>query len=68
MEVSDAGEWAFGARPLMTLTQEPNSRSNLDFVSDTLADGRRFLGLIVIDDFMGMPGVRCLALGSAGRS
>ncbi|CDX24926.1 conserved hypothetical protein [Mesorhizobium plurifarium] len=35
----------------MTIPQGPNRRWSLDFVSDTLADGRRFRILCVIDDF-----------------
>ena len=42
----------------MTLPQGPNGRWSLDFVSDTLADGRRFRVLVVVDDFTG----ECLAL------
>jgi putative transposase len=35
----------------MTIPQGPNRRWSLDFVSDTLIDGRRFRILCVIDDF-----------------
>jgi len=35
----------------MTLPQGPNQRWSLDFVSDTLTDGRRFRILAVVDDF-----------------
>ncbi len=35
----------------MTLPQGPNQRWSLDFVSDMLADGRRFRVLVVVDDF-----------------
>ncbi len=35
----------------MVIPQDPNHRWSLDFVSDTLADGRRFRILCVIDDF-----------------
>jgi putative transposase len=35
----------------MTIPQGPNQRWSLDFVSDALADGRRFRILCVIDDF-----------------
>ena len=35
----------------MTLPQGPNQRWSLDFVSDTLTDGRRFRILVVVDDF-----------------
>ena len=42
----------------MTLPQSPNQRWSLDFVSDMLADGRRFRILVVVDDFTR----ECLAL------
>jgi putative transposase len=42
----------------MALPQGPNQRWSLDFVSDTLADGRRFRVLVVVDDFTR----ECLAL------
>ncbi len=42
---------ALGTRAPMTLPQGPNQRWSLDFVSDTLTDGRRFRILIVLDDF-----------------
>lgn len=35
----------------MTIPQDPNQRWSLDFVSDTLFDGRRFRIVCVIDDF-----------------
>ncbi len=35
----------------MTLPQGPDQRWSLDFVSDVLADGRRFRVLVVVDDF-----------------
>ena len=35
----------------MAIPQEPNQRWSLDFVSDSLTDGRRFRLLCVIDDF-----------------
>ena len=35
----------------MTLPQGANQRWSLDFVSEVLADGRRFLVLVVVDDF-----------------
>ena len=47
-----------GTRAPMTLPQGPNQRWSLDFVSDTLADGRRFRVLVVVDDFTR----ECLAL------
>lgn len=42
---------ALGARAPMAIPQEPNQRWSLDFVSDSLIDGRRFRILCVIDDF-----------------
>jgi len=42
---------AMGTRTPMTLPQGPNQRWSLDFVSDTLTDGRRFRILVVVDDF-----------------
>ena len=42
----------------MTLPQDRNQRWSLDFVSDALADGRRFRVLAVVDDFTR----ECLAL------
>ena len=42
---------ALGARAPMAIPQDPNQRWSLDFVSDTLVDGRRFRILCVIDDF-----------------
>jgi transposase InsO family protein len=44
----------------MTLPQGPNQRWSLDFVSDMLADGRRFRILVVVDDFTR----ECLGLSS----
>src|SRR5215213_6128139 len=49
---------ALGTRAPMTLPQGPNQRWSLDFVSDTLSDGRRFRILAVVDDFTR----ECLAL------
>lgn len=42
---------ALGTRAPMAIPQEPNQRWSLDFVSDSLVDGRRFRILCVIDDF-----------------
>jgi putative transposase len=42
---------ALGTRAPMSLPQGPNQRWSLDFVSDTLTDGRRFRILAVVDDF-----------------
>ena len=41
---------ALGTRAPMATPQEPNQRWSLDFVSDALADGRRFRVLNVVDD------------------
>jgi putative transposase len=42
---------ALATRAPMALPQEPNQRWSLDFVSDSLACGRRFRMLNVIDDY-----------------
>ena len=42
---------ALGPRAPMAIPQGPNQRWSLDFVSDTLVDGRRFRVLVVVDDF-----------------
>jgi putative transposase len=42
---------ALGTRAPMAIPQDRNQRWSLDFVSDTLVDGRRFRILCVIDDF-----------------
>ena len=42
---------ALGTRAPMELPHAINQRWSLDFVSDTLADGRRFRILCVVDDF-----------------
>ena len=49
---------ALGTRAPMALPQGPDQRWSLDFVSDVLADGRRFRVLVVVDDFTR----ECLAL------
>ncbi len=49
---------ALGTRAPMVLPQAANQRWSLDFVSDTLTDGRRFRVLCVVDDFTR----ECLAL------
>ncbi|AMB44822.1 transposase [Methylobacterium sp. AMS5] len=41
---------ALGTRAPAAAPQEPNQRWSLDFVSDTLDDGRRFRILVVVDD------------------
>jgi len=42
---------ATGTRAPMALSDRPNQRWSLDFVSDALAWGRRFCILAVVDDF-----------------
>lgn len=42
---------ALGTRAPMAIPQGRNQRWSLDFVSDTLVDGRRFRVLVVVDDF-----------------
>jgi putative transposase len=42
---------ALGTRSPMTIPQGPNQRWSLDFLSDTLTDGRRIRILAVVDDF-----------------
>ena len=42
---------ALGTRSPMALPTTINQRWSLDFVSDTLSDGRRFRILCVVDDF-----------------
>ena len=42
---------ALGTRAPMAIPQGPNQRWSLDFVSDALADGRRFRVLCAVDDF-----------------
>ncbi len=42
---------ALGTRRPIAIPQGPNQRRSLDAVSDVLNDGRRFLILVVIDDF-----------------
>ena len=42
---------AIGTRTPMLLPHAINQRWSLDFVSDTLSDGRRFRILCVVDDF-----------------
>ncbi|WP_422920748.1 IS3 family transposase [Rhizosaccharibacter radicis] len=49
---------AMGTRAPMTLPQGPNQRWSLDFVSDTLINGRRIRILAIVDDFTR----ECLAL------
>ena len=42
---------ALGTRAPMVLPNRINQRWSLDFVSDTLSDGRRFRILCIVDDF-----------------
>jgi putative transposase len=49
---------AVGTRAPMTIPQGPNQRWSVDFLSDALADGRRFRIFAVVDDFTR----ECLAL------
>jgi putative transposase len=42
---------ALGLRAPLALPSRPNERWSLDFVSDTLTDGRRFRALAVVDDY-----------------
>ena len=49
---------AIGTRTPMAVPDGPNQRWSLDFASDTLAEGRRFRILCVVDDFSR----ECLAL------
>jgi len=42
---------ALGTRAPMAIPQGPNQRWSLDFLSDALADGRRFRILAIVDDF-----------------
>jgi len=49
---------ASGTRAPLTIPQGPNQRWSMDFVSDALADGRRFRVLAVVDDHTR----ECLAL------
>src|SRR5262249_60376508 len=42
---------ALGTRAPMLLPQAVNRRWSLDFVADTLSDGRRFRILCIVDDF-----------------
>ena len=42
---------ALGTRAPMTMPQAANQRWSLDFLSDTLTDGRRFRILAIVDDF-----------------
>lgn len=51
MRKRGGGKRALGTRAPMAIPQDRNQRWSLDFVSDTLVDGRRFRILCVIDDF-----------------
>jgi putative transposase len=54
---------ALGTRVPILLPRAINQRWSLDFVSDTLSDGRRFRILCVVDDFSR----ECLATWSLPR-
>ena len=59
---------ALGTRAPMAAAAGPNQRWSLDFVSDTLTDGRRFRMLAVVDDYTReclawSPTPRCRACG-----
>jgi putative transposase len=49
---------ALGLRAPIAIPEGPNQRWSLDFLSDALADGRRFRILAIVDDFTR----ECLAL------
>lgn len=49
-EAAASGRWAHGRRS--TYRRHRTRRWSLDFVSDTLTDGRRFRVLCVVDDFI----------------
>ena len=55
---------ALGTRAPMAIPQDRNLRWSLDFVADTLASGRRFRILTLVDDFTR----ECLAWWSTPRS
>ena len=42
---------AAGARVVMPLPQRPNERWSMDFVSDSMINGRRFRALTIVDDY-----------------
>jgi len=42
---------AFGTRAPIAIPQGTNQRWSVDFVQDTLVDGRRFRALAIVDDF-----------------
>jgi len=42
---------ALGTRAPMAIPQSANQRWSVDFVQDTLVDGRRFRALVIVDDF-----------------
>ena len=49
---------ALGTRRPMLVPDRANARWSLDFLSDTISDGRRFRGLAIVDDYTR----ECLAL------
>ena len=42
---------AAGVRVMMPLPQRPNERWSMDFVSDSIVNGRRFRALAIVDDY-----------------
>jgi len=42
---------AAGVRVMMPLPQKPNERWSMDFVSDSIVNGRRFRALAIVDDY-----------------
>ena len=42
---------AAGARVMMPSPQKPNERWSMDFVSDSIVNGRRFRALAIVDDY-----------------
>lgn len=62
---------ALGTRAPMAIPQDQNLRWSLDFVMDTLVNGRRFRILTLVDDFtreVPWPGRRNLAHRPTGRA
>ena len=42
---------AAGVRVMMPSPQRPNQRWSMDFVTDSIVTGRRFRGLVIVDDY-----------------
>ena len=64
---------ALGTRAPIAIPQGANQRWSLDFLSDALAEGRRFRILAIVDDFTReclalVPISRCLVFGSCASS